>query len=110
MPTADILENLYATLLERKRAGAESSYVAKLYRDGLDAILKKVGEEAAETMIAAKNSDRAALVHELADLWFHSLVLMAAKDVPLSDLTGELDRRRGRSGLDEKASRAARSE
>ena len=108
MTTApDVLAELYATLLERKRASADSSYVARLYRDGLDAILKKIGEEAAETVIAAKNSDRAALVHELADLWFHSLVLMAAKDVPLSELTGELDRRRGRSGLDEKAQRPA---
>ena len=104
--SSEVLDALYATLLERKGASAESSYVAKLYRDGLDAILKKVGEEAAETVIAAKNSDRAALVHELADLWFHSLVLMAAKDVPLAELTGELDRRRGRSGLDEKSARS----
>ena len=105
--TSDVLAELYATLLERKNASADASYVAKLYRDGLDAILKKVGEEAAETVIAAKNGDKAALVHELADLWFHSLVLMAAKEVPLSELTGELARRRGRSGLDEKASRKA---
>ena len=101
----DVLDELYATLQARKGADAESSYVARLYRDGLDAILKKVGEEAAETVIAAKNADRAALVHEIADLWFHSLVLMAAKDVPLSELTAELSRRRGRSGLEEKASR-----
>ena len=108
MSTAgDVLSDLYATLQERKSADAGSSYVARLYRDGLDAILKKVGEEAAETLVAAKNSDRAALVHELADLWFHSLVLMAAKDVPLSDLTDELARRRGRSGLEEKAGRPA---
>ena len=105
-PADDVLSDLYATLQERKGADAASSYVARLYRDGLDAILKKVGEEAAETLVAAKNNDRAALVHELADLWFHSLVLMAAKDVPLSDLTAELARRRGRSGLDEKASRS----
>lgn len=102
---ADVLAALYATLLERQRAPAEGSYVAKLYRDGLDAILKKVGEEAAETLIAAKNGDRAALVHELADLWFHSMVLMAAQGVTLADVTGELARRQGRSGLDEKASR-----
>ena len=102
----DVIAELYATLLERKGANADASYVARLYRDGLDAILKKVGEEAAETLIAAKNGDRAALVHELADLWFHSLVLMAAKDVPLSELTGELARRRGRSGLEEKTARS----
>ena len=104
---SDVLDELYATLQARKRAGAEESYVASLYRDGLDRILKKVGEEATETVIAAKNGDRAALVHELADLWFHSLVLMAATDVPLTDLTAELARRRGRSGFEEKASRAA---
>ena len=101
----DVLAELYDTLQEPKRANAQDSYVASLYRDGLDKILKKVGEEATETVIAAKSGDRAALVHELADLWFHSLVLMAAKDVPLSELTAELARRRGRSGLDEKASR-----
>ncbi|HUR40423.1 MAG TPA: phosphoribosyl-ATP diphosphatase [Verrucomicrobiae bacterium] len=101
----DGLAELYATLLERKRSPAESSYTARLFGDGLDAILKKVGEEAAETLIAAKNADRAALVHELADLWFHTLVLMAAKDIPLSELNEELARRRGRSGLEEKAAR-----
>ncbi|MCI0749808.1 MAG: phosphoribosyl-ATP diphosphatase [Nevskiales bacterium] len=107
LPAApDVLNELYATLLERKRAGADVSYVARLYRDGLDAILKKLGEETTETVIAAKNGDPAALVHELADLWFHSLVLMAARDVPLSALTEELARRRGRSGLDEKAARS----
>ena len=102
---ADVLTELYDTLQERKRANAQDSYVASLYRDGLDKILKKVGEEATETVIAAKSGDRAALVHELADLWFHSLVLMAHKDVPLSELTAELARRRGTSGLTEKASR-----
>lgn len=104
---SDVLTELYETLQARKGANAQESYVAKLYRDGLDAILKKVGEEATETVIAAKSGDRAALVHELADLWFHSLVLMAAKDVPLSELTAELSRRRGRSGLDEKSARPA---
>jgi phosphoribosyl-ATP pyrophosphohydrolase len=102
----DVLADLYATLLARKGASAEVSYVAKLYAGGVDAILKKVGEEAAETIIAAKGGDRAALVHELADLWFHTLVLMAARDVPLSELTDELARRRGRSGVEEKAARS----
>jgi len=103
----DVLDELYATLQARKNADAQDSYVASLYRGGLDKILKKVGEEATETVIAAKSGDRAALVHELADLWFHSLVLMAHKDVPLAELTDELARRRGRSGLDEKAERPA---
>src|SRR5687768_2006756 len=105
--TTDVLDELYATLQARKGASAQDSYVAKLYRDGLDAILKKVGEEATETVIAAKSGDRAALVHELADLWFHSLVLMAHQDVPLAELSDELARRRGRSGLDEKSKRPA---
>lgn len=102
---ADVLSQLYQTLIERKQAPADQSYVASLYAKGLDAILKKLGEEAAETLIAAKNGDAQALTHELADLWFHSLVLMAAKDLPPSAVTDELARRMGRSGLDEKARR-----
>lgn len=101
----DVLTELYQTLLDRKSAAPDRSYVAGLYARGLDAILKKVGEEAAETIIAAKNPDSHALVHELADLWFHTLVLMAARDVPLTALTGELARRAGQSGLAEKAAR-----
>lgn len=102
----DVLRRLYATLQARKSARPEESYVASLYEKGVDAILKKVGEEAAETLIAAKNPDRAALVHEMADLWFHSLVLLAAQDVPLEALGEELERRMGRSGHEEKASRS----
>ncbi|MGH8506430.1 MAG: phosphoribosyl-ATP diphosphatase [Stenotrophobium sp.] len=102
---ADVLAELYQTLVERKSATADKSYVASLYARGIDVILKKLGEEAAETLIAAKNSDRTALVYELADLWFHSLVLMAAKDIPVSAVTEELSRRMGTSGLDEKAGR-----
>ena len=104
----DVLSQLYATLLERKGADPESSYVARLYRDGLDAILKKLGEEATETVLAAKGSDREALVHELADLWFHCLVLMAERGVKPQDVAGELARRMGQSGLAEKASRSGR--
>jgi len=107
IPAGDVLNQLYETLRSRRQASADKSYVASLYAKGLDSILKKVGEEAAETIVAAKNPDSAALVHELADLWFHTLVLMAAKDVPLSALTGELGRRAGRSGLEEKAARGS---
>jgi len=102
----DVLSQLYQTLIERKRADAGKSYVASLYAKGTDAILKKVAEEAGETVIAAKNPDNAALIHELADLWFHTLVLMAAKDIPLSAVTGELAGRFGRSGIEEKAARS----
>jgi phosphoribosyl-ATP pyrophosphohydrolase len=106
MDRADVLKTLYATLEQRRGADPASSYVAGLYGKGLDAILKKVGEEAAETLIAAKNEDRAALVHELADLWFHTLVLMVQRDLPLDALTDELARRFGTSGHAEKAARA----
>ncbi|MBI2382481.1 MAG: phosphoribosyl-ATP diphosphatase [Gammaproteobacteria bacterium] len=101
----DVLAQLYATLLERKQADPKSSYVASLYAKGLDSILKKVGEEATETVIAAKGADRGALIRELADLWFHSLVLMAAKDITPAEVGAELAGRMGRSGLDEKAAR-----
>jgi phosphoribosyl-ATP pyrophosphohydrolase len=101
----DVLLDLQKTLQERKAAPADKSYAAGLYARGLDAILKKVGEEAAETLIAAKNPDTGALVYELADLWFHTLVLMAAKDIPVNAVTDELARRMGTSGLAEKAAR-----
>ena len=102
---ADVLAEIYQLLLERKSAPVEKSYAASLYAKGLDAILKKIGEEAAETIIAAKNPDRKALTGELADLWFHTLVLMAAQDLPVSAVTDELARRMGTSGSAEKASR-----
>ena len=100
-----VLDGLYATLQGRKKADPASSYVAGLFAKGDDAILKKIGEEASEVLLAAKSSNREALIHELADFWFHSLVLMAAKDIPPQDVTAELTRRMGRSGLEEKASR-----
>lgn len=101
-----VLDQLYQLLQSRKQADAGSSYVASLYAKGTDAILKKLGEEAAETLIAAKNADQQALVYELADLWFHSLVLMAHRDIEPQAVADELKRRMGRSGLDEKASRS----
>lgn len=102
---ADILAQLYATIEARRGADPKASYVASLYAKGVDGIAKKVGEEAAETIIAAKNPDDAALVYEVADLWFHSLVLLAERGVPLERLTEELARRFGTSGHAEKASR-----
>lgn len=102
-----VLDELYALLLSRKGADPKSSYVASLYAKGLDVILKKVGEEATETVIAAKNEDPQKVVYELADLWFHCLVLMAERGVSPQQIADELARRTGRSGLDEKASRPA---
>lgn len=102
---SDVIDRLAAVLEARKQADPNSSYVAGLYAKGLDAVLKKLGEEAAETLIAAKGGDRQALVHELADLWFHSLVLMAQQGVKPEDLYQELERRFGCSGIEEKAAR-----
>jgi phosphoribosyl-ATP pyrophosphohydrolase len=102
---SDTLNRLADVLEERKGADPDSSYVARLYAKGLDAILKKVGEEAVETVMAAKDGDREHLVYEVADLWFHSLVLLADQGLHPRDVLEELDRRFGLSGLDEKAAR-----
>ena len=101
----DILQRLEAAIAARRNADPKSSYVASLNAKGLDAILKKVGEEATEAVIAAKGGGREALVHETADLWFHCLVMLAWHDVRVADVLAELERREGRSGHDEKASR-----
>ena len=105
MVNADILLRLEQTLLARKSAPPGSSYVASLYAKGLDAVLKKVGEEATEAIIAAKGGDSRQLTAEAADLIFHTLVMLAAKDVPFADVLAELERREGISGLDEKNAR-----
>ena len=102
---SEILSRLAETLEERKNADPASSYVAKLYAKGLDAILKKIGEEATETVIAAKDGDKAQLVYEMADLWFHSMVLLAQQGLHPDDVLEELARREGLSGLVEKAGR-----
>ena len=101
----DILKTLSRTLDERKNADADSSYVASLYAKGLDSILKKVGEEATETILAAKGDDKAHLVYETADLWFHTLVMLAHQGLSAEDVLQELARRHGISGLSEKANR-----
>lgn len=102
----DILARLMDVLEARKQADADSSYVASLYHKGLDTILKKIGEEAAETIIAAKGSDDEQIIYEMADLWFHSLVLLAQKGLSADQVLQELDRRFGLSGLEEKAARS----
>ena len=102
---SDILDRLAETLEARKQADPQSSYVAKLYAKGLDSILKKVGEEAAETIIAAKDGNREQIIYETADLWFHTLVMLAQAGLHPNDVLNELARREGLSGLEEKASR-----
>lgn len=104
---SDILQQLAEVLEARKGADPESSYVAKLYGKGLDAILKKVGEEATETILAAKDGDKDHLVYETADLWFHTLVMLAQQGLGPDAVLQELARRFGLSGLDEKAARGA---
>lgn len=101
----DTLEKLAEVLETRKTHDPESSYVAALYRQGTDAILKKLGEEATEVIIAVKNPDKQAVIHEIADLWFHSLVLLSSLDLKPEHILTELDRRMGQSGIKEKASR-----
>ncbi|MCG5500725.1 phosphoribosyl-ATP diphosphatase [Ectothiorhodospira lacustris] len=103
-----ILEQLAQILESRKGADASSSYVASLYAKGLDGILKKVGEEATETVVAAKNGDPEQLIYETADLWFHTLVMLAQQGLGPGQVLAELERRFGLSGLEEKAARSAR--
>ena len=103
--THDILVELHQTLVARLDADPGSSYVASLYGKGLDAILKKVGEEATETVMAAKDGVAEKIVYEVADLWFHTMVLLAQQGLNPNQVVDELARRMGTSGLDEKASR-----
>ncbi|MEI8362857.1 MAG: phosphoribosyl-ATP diphosphatase [Betaproteobacteria bacterium] len=102
----DTLNRLAELLEQRKSADPQTSYVAKLYAKGMDSILKKVGEEAAETIIAAKNGDNEHLIYETADLWFHTLVMLAQAGLKPQDVLNELARREGLSGLVEKSSRS----
>ncbi len=102
--TERVLERLMETLRKRREADPDRSYVAALYRDGTPAITAKITEEAAET-VAAAEAEREHLVHEVADLWFHTLVLLASRDLDARDVLEELRRRFGTSGLEEKARR-----
>ena len=102
---SDLLQQLARVLEQRKTANPEESYVASLYAKGLDTILKKIGEEATETVIAAKNGDAEQVIYETADLWFHSLVLLAHQGLGPELVLKELERRFGLSGLEEKARR-----
>ncbi len=101
----EILARLTATIEARKQAAPEASYVAKLFSKGEDAILKKVGEEATEVVLAAKGGDNAHWVYETADLWFHCMVLLACRGLSADDVLRELARREGISGIAEKAGR-----
>lgn len=105
MAERDVLARLEAAIAARRGADPATSYVASLQRKGLDAILKKVGEEATEAVIAAKGGERGAIVHETADLWFHCLVMLGWHGVTVAEVLAELERREGRSGIEERDSR-----
>lgn len=102
---SNVLTKLAEILESRKIAAPDSSYVASLYAKGLDATLKKIGEEAVETVIAAKDGDLEQVIYETTDLWFHTLVMLAQMGLRPEQVLAELERRFGQSGLDEKASR-----
>ena len=102
---SDILDRLSDILEARKQASSDGSYVAKLYAKGTDAILKKIGEEATETVMAGKDGVAEKIIYEVADLWFHTLVLLAHVGLKPQDVLDELARREGLSGLAEKAAR-----
>jgi phosphoribosyl-ATP pyrophosphohydrolase len=102
----DILNRLADLLEQRKSADPATSYVAKLYSKGMDGILKKVGEEATETVLAAKGGNKQEIVYETADLWFHTLVMLAKAGLKPQDVLDELARREGLSGITEKESRS----
>ena len=104
----ETLERIAAAIESRKGGDASKSYVARLLGEGEDAVLKKIGEEATETVLAAKSGDRLHLVRETADLWFHCLIMLARHGLGPGDVLAELHRREGISGIDEKAARKKR--
>ncbi len=101
----DIFKQLEIILEQRKSASADSSYVSSLYKKGTDEILKKIGEESAEVIMAAKDGVNDKIIYEVADLWFHTLVLLRHKDIEVDKIERELSRRFGLSGLEEIANR-----
>ena len=103
--TNEYLENLLNTIKSKKNSDPNLSYTALLHKKGLNEILKKIGEEASETIIAAKSDDNNEIIHEIADLWFHCLVLLSQKNLSVNDVIVELKRREGTSGREEKSNR-----
>ncbi len=105
LPSQDVLARLAEVVAARRAGDPDKSYVARLFAKGNDAILKKIGEEATETVMAAKDGDRPRIVYEVADLWFHCLLALEAFDLKPADVLAELERREGLSGLEEFAAR-----
>lgn len=107
---SDILTRVQAVLEDRRGADPASSYTARLLAGGADAILRKVGEEAVELILAGRDGDADDVVHEVADLWFHTLVLLTARGLDVDAVLAELERRFGVSGIAEKAARGGPAE
>ena len=105
MKDLTIILRLAETIEKRKNSNSDSSYVAKLLSGGEDELLKKIAEESAEVLLASKDGNKVHITHEVADLWFHCLILLAQHDIGPEDVLAELVRREGVSGIDEKASR-----
>ena len=103
--SAAMFEQVYEVIRERKQSSPEKSYVASLMTKGTDSILKKIGEESAEVILATKNENRKEQIHEITDLWFHLLILMGYQGITIEDISQELKKRFGQSGLEEKAQR-----
>jgi len=101
----EFLENLLNIIKSKKNCDPQTSYTALLHQKGLGEILNKITEEAGETVIAAKSDSNDELIHEIADLWFHCLVLLSQKNLTVDDITNELKRRQGVSGIEEKNNR-----
>jgi phosphoribosyl-ATP pyrophosphohydrolase len=102
---AEILDRIARSIHERKDGDPTQSYVAKLFAQGEDAMLKKIGEEATEAVLAAKSNDRLHLVREVTDLWFHCMIVLERHGLGPADVLAEMQRREGISGIDEKAAR-----
>ena len=103
--SATTFQRVYEVIMERKNKSPENSYVASLMDKGIDSILKKIGEESAEVILATKNENRKELIHEITDLWFHLLILIGYQGITIEDISQELKNRFGKSGLEEKAQR-----
>jgi phosphoribosyl-ATP pyrophosphohydrolase len=108
MKDTDVLQRIAASIEERKKSSPDKSYVASLFAKGDDAMLKKIGEEATEAVIAAKGGDKLQLVREITDLWFHCMIVLARHGLGPEDVLAEMKRREGISGIDEKAARKKR--
>ena len=108
-PSNDTLARLASVIATRRAGDPEKSYVARLFAKGEDAVLKKIGEEATEVVMACKDGDAGRIVAEVADLWFHSMIALAQHGLAPADVLAELERREGLSGLEEFAARKMQS-